>query len=124
MSVWTGRMGDSVDCTVFQEVLALWFSRTRARPGEKVKLGAIVKDVKDGATVKFVVTARGEKVGEASAQLQGGKCEAEWTIQLPARDWSDRDSASLSCTVNDRELNNAGPPATLVLDLALPKFSL
>src|SRR5947209_2218429 len=44
VSVWTGRKGESVNCLVFQEVLALYFTRTRARPGEKVKLGAIVKD--------------------------------------------------------------------------------
>ena len=124
MSVWTAHMGESKDCLVFQEVLALWFTRTRARPGEKVKVGAIVKDVKDGATVKFVISARGEQVGTVSAQLSGGKCEAEWTISLPQRDWSDHDYATLSCTVNDKELNNAGAPAQLLLDVALPKFSL
>jgi hypothetical protein len=117
-------MGDSVDCHVFQEVLALYFTRTRARPGEKVKVGAIVKDVKDGAKVHFIIKARDTEVGTVDADLKGGKCEAEWTIKLPKNDWNDHDFATLACTVDGKELNNAGPESRLLLDLALPKFSM
>src|SRR5436305_10338029 len=105
MSVWLAKSGESKDCLVMQEVLALYFTRTRARPGEKVKLGAIVKDVKDGTSVKFLVSAKGEVVGTVEATLQGGKCEAEWTIELPKRAWGEHDYATLACTVGDKELH-------------------
>ena len=124
MSVWTGSKGESINCLVFQEVLALYFTRTRARPGEKVKVGAIVKDVKDGAAVKFLISAKGEVVGTVDATLQGGKCEAEWTIDLPKRAWGEHEYATLACTVADRELHDSGPPAQLLLDVGLPKFSM
>jgi hypothetical protein len=117
-------MFETVDCVVFQEILALYFTRTRARPGEKVKVGAIVKDVKDGATVKFNILVNGESVGTVQDKLQGGKVECEWKIDLPQRSWKDLTYATLSATVDDKELADTGPKAQLLLDVALPKFSL
>jgi len=125
MSVWQARKGESKPCVVVQEVLAVWFARTRARPGETVKLGAIVKDVKDGSKVDFAIVYKGEVLAtKEGAKLSGGKAEAEWKIELPEREWPNEVELELDCTVGDKIKSRPSQRPKLLLDLGLPAFSV
>src|SRR5438105_5753727 len=114
MSVWTGKRGEKKDCIVQQEVLALYWSRTRARPGEKVKLGAIVKDVKDGKKVSLEIKTDKVAIKTLDDKLQGGKCEVEWTIELPQRDdWPHDIPLVFDVVVDEKIRSGPGQRVTL-----------
>jgi hypothetical protein len=124
VSVFQARAGESKPCVVIQEVLALWWTRTRARVSEKVKVGAIVKDVKDGKNVVFDVIANNHSIAQIQGTLQGGKVEAEWTIDLPQQAWPNDIQLGLDCTVDDKIRSRSSQRPLLHVDLGLPQFSV
>jgi hypothetical protein len=124
MSVWQARQGESKPCSVFQEVLSVWWTRTRARPGEKVKAGAIVKDVKDGKKVDFTIVCGEDTVGTVSGTLSGGKVEAEWTIELPEKAWPPSVTVVVDCVVDSKIRSRRSQRPELHVDTGMPVFSL
>ncbi len=123
MSVWQARGGESKDCVIIQEVLQLYWSRTRARPGEKTKLGAIFRDVKDGKAVEFTIFAGDERVASAQGTLQGAKAEADWTIALPQKSWPDVVTVTFEATCGKVASRPSQRPV-LQVELGRPSFSL
>lgn len=124
MGVYQAKKGESKPVVIIQEVLALWWTRTRARPGEKVKVGAIVKDVKDGAKVAFEVLFKDEVIHTIDGKLEGGKAEGEWQIDLPERPWPNDVVLELDCKVGDKLTNRRSQRPALHIDLGLPAFSV
>jgi hypothetical protein len=125
MSVFQAKKGESKPCVVIQEVLAVWWTRTRARPGEKVKVGAVVKDVKDGTKVEFQVVCKDEVLATINGKLQGGQADGdEWTIQLPERSWPDHVLLEVDCVVGDKLRSRKSQRPQLHVDLGLPVFSM
>ncbi len=124
MSVHQAKKGESKPVVIIQEVLAVWWTRTRARPGEKVKLGAVVKDMKDGAKVSFDVIYKDEVLESIEGKLQGGKAEGEWTISLPERSWPEDVLLEIDVTVGDKVRSRRSQRPELHVDLGLPTFSV
>lgn len=125
MSVFQAKKGESRPCVVIQEVLAVWWTRTRARPGEKVKVGAVVKDVKDGTKVEFQVLYKEEVLATLNGKLQGGQADGdEWTIKLPERDWPEQIVLEVDCVVGDKLRSRKSQRPKLVVDAGLPHFSM
>ncbi len=124
MGVYQAKSGESKPIVIIQEVLALWWTRTRARPGEKVKVGAVVKDVKDGAKIVFEVVHADEVIHTIDAKVQGGKAEGEWTIDLPEKPWPNEVLLELDATVSDKLKSRRSIRPELHIDLGLPAFSV
>jgi hypothetical protein len=123
MSVWQARGGEQKTCVIVQEVLAVFWSRTRARPGEQVKLGAIIKDVKDGTKAQFAVLYQGETLATVDSKVQGGKADGDWKIDLPEKNWPQDAILELDCTVQEKIRARPSQRGQLHLDLGLPAFS-
>jgi hypothetical protein len=124
MGVYQAKKGESKPVVIIQEVLALWWTRTRARPGEKVKVGAIVKDMKDGLKVAFEVVYKDEVIHTIEGKLSGGKAEGEWEIDLPEKPWPNDVLLELDCTVSDKVKSRRSQRPELHIDLGLPAFSV
>ena len=124
MGVYQAKKGESKPVVIIQEVLALWWTRTRARPGEKVKVGAVVKDVKDGSKVAFEVLYNDEVIHTIDGKIDGGKAEGEWTIDLPEKAWPREAILHLDVTVGDKLKNRRSQRPELHIDLGLPAFSV
>ena len=131
MGVYQARKGETKEIVIVQEVLALWWTRARGRPGEKVKLGAILKDVKDGKKITFEVRYQREVLKSLEATLSGGKAEVDWTIDvrpggsgLPERSWPDEVILEASCCVDGKIRERPSQRPELHVDLGLPKFSV
>lgn len=126
MSVFQAKKGESKECTVFQDVLALWWNRQRVHPGETVELGAFLAGVKDGVSVTLELYAGTDStpLEKLDATVSGGKAKASWKVQLPERpDWGEVVPVAFDA-VAGRLRSARTKRVVLDVDAGLPPFSL
>jgi hypothetical protein len=129
MPAFQAKKGESKVCTLPQEIVAIWWTRQRVHPGEKVKVGALVVNVKEGEPATIAILAT---VGDApvpletlEGKLENGRVEVEWTVKLPARpDWPDEVPVVFDVVVASEVKSLPAQRVVLEVEAGLPPFSL